>query len=129
MYAEDTLHLVLRLRGGGGGEKATAINTITGEKITFLFYRHETMREIGSKILQSKEICILNVNGTDLIEPDDDKRILEYMDDEFYGDHKIVYAIGLDFRSIIESFNSTGLMSDQLFKYLSVKDIDALRNE
>jgi len=135
MSRESTLHLVLRLRGGGGAFTATVVNTDTNveTKITGVEH-HISFKNLHDKIAtaakcKKERVVITQIHGND-VKPDYDRNdsIFDHIK-EYPSAVKISFTLGLDFSEIVTCFNSTGIMTDSLFKRLISKEIAELREK
>ena len=127
--------MVLRLRGGGGAFNADALNTTTQEKVSIKsINHHESFNNLQEKIAavlkcKSDRIILTELNGK-AIEKDYDENdsLFDFVKD--YPSYvNISFMLSLDFREIVTAFNSTGIMSEKLIKFLSVQSVDELREK
>ena len=129
---ESTLHLVLRLRGGGlSAINITVVNAVTKVETIVAVEYSDTFANLENKIankihMKDNMIFILKNGEKCLDNYSSNAKVSE--NDKLAYDQKIIYFVGPDFREIVKCFQSSGIMSEKLLKYLSVDSVADLRN-
>ncbi len=113
---ESTLHLVLRLRGGGGNISVT--NESTGEKKSIEYYEGMTIAEVKNKIkaLFPGKIILL-ISDKPINEPDENVSLIAKYPEATYSCNTLSF-ISVDYKSVVFSQQASGLWSDGLLKLL-----------
>jgi len=124
------MHLVLRLRGGGG-LTITAMDHITGAVVEFGATNNESLdtlaRSIAKKIDSSVKpelIKIHSVYGKDFI--GHDLFTIHYFED---SPCEVIYGFAHDFKAIIKLFRTSGAMQDAFLGMLTVDNAEDLVEE
>ena len=129
---EHTLHLVLRLRGGGG-TRLTATNPTTGAVIDEIGEYptiDSCIKVIVKKLkVDKKFVKITTVQGANTVTTDVNTRLATFgFDSSGNGPSvKITFGIIRSFRDIVGQFNSTGSIKSTFCNFLKVADCDQLR--
>ena len=141
---ESTLHLVLRLRGGGGGPNIKIIDMKTGaEQVIGTGSDGKMMFQGNSKLSEIMETIAKKVG-----KKPEDIAILKMRDNpvkvsDYYSKTKTIdnvipnydgwspfdlyYIIATNFRDIVFSFQSSGVANEKLIQHVNADSIEGLK--
>ena len=122
---ESTIHLVLRLRGGGGGPIAQLIDLKTKQKHDMGSFKTnnsfiKAKEEIANKLgLDKDEFHIISIAGKKIPSTyftDQTKKVSEFYNE--YGCFPIIYITNTNYKDIVFAFQSNGIMTEKLFEMI-----------
>ena len=122
---ESTLHLVLRLRGGGGNIIAHLKDFKTNKEDTIIDFNIylpfvQAKLEIAKKLsLSPAEFNIVSINDKKVLPAyykDQTKKVSDLYNE--YGHFPIVYITNTNYKDIVFAFQSNGVMKEKLFEMI-----------